>query len=235
MQAKYGLNKILIIIFSAAILISAVVIVIALLAEPEIPEPVTVVKEIPVLVPAPAADPPSIQPPSSPGLTYVRTPAQAEPTRPDGFPDPEENWIKLPEGPNLALGKTVLSGENTEVYVAANVVDGELTSYWESRGVPAEITIDLAAVYNIQTVAVRLNPAPIWEPRNQTFEILISTDGSSFTVVSPMERHDFDPDSGNIVRIDFPPAEARYVKLDFSAKSSGRSAGAQAAEIEIYE
>jgi len=98
-----------------------------------------------------------------------------------------------------------------------------------------DFIIDLAAAHTIQTVAVRLNPAPIWEPRTQTFEVLVSTDGSTYTTVAPSERHQFDPDSGNIVRIDFTPVEARYVKLHFTEKSSGRSNGAQASEIQVYE
>ena len=169
------------------------------------------------------------------GVTKVQTPEQENALFPPGFPDPEENFIKLPETPNLAEGKTVESGEATEAFVPANAVDGELTSYWESKGLPMDITVDLADTYTIQTVAVRLNPAPIWEPRTQTFEVLVSADGSSFTTVAPSERHQFDPDSGNIVRIDFEPVQARYVKFTFTEKSSGRSNGAQAAEIQVYE
>jgi len=170
-----------------------------------------------------------------PGVSLVQTPEQDEAEFPPGFPDPEEHFIKLPDTENLAEGKTAESGEATEAFVPANAVDGELTSYWESKGLPADITIDLAGSYTIQTVAVRLNPAPIWEPRTQTFEVLVSTDGSSYTTVAPSERHQFDPDTGNIVRIDFEPAEARFVRLHFTEKSSGRSNGAQAAEIQVYE
>jgi len=170
-----------------------------------------------------------------PGVTLVQTPEQDKALFPPGFPDPEENFIKLPDTPNLAEFKNVESGEATEAFVPANAVDGALTSYWESKGLPAEFVVDLADTYTIQTVAIRLNPAPIWEPRTQTFEVLVSTDGSSYTTVAPSERHQFDPDSGNIVRIDFEPAAARYVKFTFTEKSSGRSNGAQAAEIQVYE
>lgn len=170
-----------------------------------------------------------------PGVTIVRAPEQDAAARPAGFPDPEENFIKLPEGVNLAEGKSVMTGEVTEVFVAANAVDGDLTSYWESRGLPMDFTVDLADTYTIQTVAIRLNPAPIWEPRTQTFEILVSTDGSSFTTVAPSERHQFDPDTGNIVRVDFEPVAARYVMITFTEKSSGRSNGAQASEIQVFE
>ncbi|HWR18632.1 MAG TPA: discoidin domain-containing protein [Clostridia bacterium] len=172
---------------------------------------------------------------SVPGLTIVKAPAQSEVSRPEGFPDPEANWIKLPEGTNLAEGKTVSAGEVTEVYAAANAVDGETGTYWESKGVPAEINIDLAGTYTVQTVAVRLNPAPIWEARTQNISVLISTDGESFTPAVPDTNYEFNPDSGNMVRIDFNAVQASYVKLIFSLNSSGRSNGAQAAEILIFE
>ncbi|MDR0293460.1 MAG: discoidin domain-containing protein [Oscillospiraceae bacterium] len=172
--------------------------------------------------------------PAPSGVTVVRAADQTEVTRPDGFPDPEGNWVKLPEGINLAEGKAVDAGEVTEVYAASNTVDGDATSYWESKGLPAEITVDLAGDYTVQTVGVRLNPAPIWEARTQNFSILLSTDGVNFTSAVPDERYEFNPDTGNIVRVDFTPAAARYVRLVFSAISSGRSNGAQASEIVIY-
>jgi len=170
-----------------------------------------------------------------PGVSLVKTPDQDKAEFPPGFPDPEEHFIKLPETENLAEGKSVETGEVTEAFVANNAVDGDLTSYWESKGLPMDFTIDLADTHTIQTVAVRLNPAPIWEPRTQTFEVQVSTDGSSYTTIVPSERHQFDPDTGNIVRIDFEPTSARYVRLHFTEKSSGRSNGAQASEIQVYE
>ncbi|MCE5234749.1 MAG: discoidin domain-containing protein [Clostridiaceae bacterium] len=172
---------------------------------------------------------------TDPGLTIVKAPEQSAVARPEGFPDPEANWIKLPEGTNLAEGKTVSAGEVTEVYAAANATDGETTTYWESKGVPADITIDLGGTYTVQTVAVRLNPAPIWEARAQNFAILVSADGENFTAVVPDTKYEFNPDTGNMVRVDFAPAQASYVKLFFSAKSSARSNGAQAAEILVFE
>ncbi|MCL2810773.1 MAG: discoidin domain-containing protein [Clostridia bacterium] len=167
--------------------------------------------------------------------TIVPTPQQTQAERPAIFPDPKEDWVQLPEGTNLALGKPASSGEVTEVYAAINVTDGAPTTYWESKGLPAEVIIDLEDTYTIQTVAVRLNPAPIWEPRTQSFEILVSADGESFVSVAPNTRYEFNSDSGNIVRVDFAPAPARFVKLIFTENSSGRSNGAQAAEVEIYE
>ena len=172
--------------------------------------------------------------PSIPGLTIVEAPEQTKAERPGAFPDPEGDWVKLPDSVNLAEGKPVSAGEVTEVYAANNVVDGKTTTYWESKGYPAAITINLQSVCNIQTVGVRLNPAPLWEPRRQSFEILVSTDGSSFTVVVPDTMYDFTPDTGNIVRVDFETVAAQYVRLNFTANTAGRSNGSQAAEICIY-
>lgn len=169
------------------------------------------------------------------GVVVVKAPVQSEAARPESFPDPEANWIKLPEGTNLAMGKKVLSGEVTEVYSAANAVDGDTNTYWESKGVPAEIVICLGASYNVKTVAVRLNPAAVWEARAQGIAVYVSADGESFTPAVPDTKYDFTPDTGNMLRIDFEPTQASYVKVQFSSNSSSRSAGAQAAEILVFE
>ena len=173
--------------------------------------------------------------PSVPGLTVVKAPDQTKAERPSAFPDPADAWIKLPDGTNLAEGKPVRSGEVTEVYAAVNVVDGNTSTYWESKGYPGVVTIDLQASYNVQTVGVRLNPAPLWEPRKQTFEILVSMDGENFDVAVPETLYEFDPDTGNLVRVDFSPVAAQYVRLNFTANTAGRTNGAQAAEIVVYE
>lgn len=168
-------------------------------------------------------------------LTVVAAPEQTKAQRPSCFPDPEANYIPLPETENLAQGKRVLSGEHTDVYVDSNVNDGKTDTYWESKGFPAEMTIDLAGTYSVSTVAVRLNPSAIWEARTQEIAIWTSTDGESFTELVPAEKYTFDPNTGNRIRIDFDSVEAGYVKLVFTMNSSSRTGGAQAAEIEVYE
>ncbi len=168
-------------------------------------------------------------------LTIIETPAQTEAERPAAFPVLINNWIQTPDTENLALNKNVVSGAVTDVYKFKNVVDGDATSYWESKGWPAEITIDLAAPYAIKTVVVRLNPSPIWEPRIQAIEVLASVDGESFTSIVPNTRYQFDSDLGNLIRIDFEATDAQYVKLIFTENTAGRTGGAQAAEIEVYE
>ena len=171
---------------------------------------------------------------AEPGLTVVTAPEQTKAQRPPCFPDPEANYIPMPETENLAEGKPILSGEHTDVYVDSNVNDGKTDTYWESKGFPAEMTIDLQGSYSISTVAVRLNPSAIWEARTQEIAVLVSADGEDFTELVPATRYEFNPDTGNRIRIDFDAVEASFVRLVFTMNSSSRTGGAQAAEIEVY-
>lgn len=170
-----------------------------------------------------------------PGLTIVAAPEQTKAQRPPCFPDPEANYVPMPESENLAEGKNVASGVHNDVYVIENVNDGKTDTYWESKGFPAEVTIDLGESRTVSTVAVRLNPSAIWEPRTQEIAVALSTDGTNFHDAAAAVRYDFDPATGNRIRIDFPSDEARFVKLVFTLNTSSRTGGAQAAEIEIYE
>ena len=173
-------------------------------------------------------------PKGDPGLTVVAVPEQTKAQRPPCFPDPEANYVPMPETENLALGKPIQSGEHTDVYVATNVNDGKTDTYWESNGFPAEMTVDLGESRSFSTVAVRLNPSAIWEPRSQEIALWVSADGESFTELVEATRYDFDPATGNRIRIDFDATQARFVKLVFTMNSSSRTGGAQAAEIEVY-
>ena len=168
-------------------------------------------------------------------VTIVTAPEQTQAERPPCFPDPAEQYIPLPEGENLAQGKPVHSGAHTDVYVDRNVNDGKTDTYWESKGFPAEISFDLQGSFNVSTVAVCLNPASIWEPRIQEIAVQVSADGSAFTEVAAPEKYQFDPATGNRIRIDFAPVQAAWVKLVFTLNSSSRTGGAQAAEICVYE
>ena len=169
-----------------------------------------------------------------PGLTVVAAPEQSKAQRPPCFPDPEANYIPMPETENFALKRPIQSGAHTDVYVADNVNDGKTDTYWESKGFPAVMTIELDGSHKITTVAVRLNPSAIWEPRKQEIAVLVSADGTSFTEVAPAAVYEFDAATGNRVRIDFDPVDAAFVQVVFTMNSSSRTGGAQAAEIEVY-
>ncbi len=178
--------------------------------------------------------PAPVQEAVDPGLTVVAAPEQTKAQRPPCFPDPEDNYIPLPETENYALNRPIQAGEHTDVYVSDNVNDGKTDTYWESKGFPAAMTIELDGSHRISTVAVRLNPSAIWEPRKQEIAVLVSGDGQSFTEVAPAAQYQFDAATGNRVRIDFDPVDAAFVQVVFTMNSSSRTGGAQAAEIEVY-
>jgi len=168
-------------------------------------------------------------------VTIVGAPEQDAPEWPPTIPDPRDFMVQLPDSPNIAESRPVTASSHTDIYTAANAVDGEPTSYWESEGFPAEFTIELDGEHTIQTVAVSLNPSSLWESRTQAFEIQVSDDGVNFTTAVAEERYEFDPLTGNTVRVDFAPTSAQYVKLVFTYNSASRTQGAQAAEIMVFE
>lgn len=167
-------------------------------------------------------------------VTIISTPPQDHAERPPCFPDPADNFIPLPESENYALGKPVSAGAHTDVYVSKNVNDGKTDTYWESKGFPAEMVIDLQGTFSVSTVAVCLNPSSIWEPRTQEIAVLVSRDGVDFDEVAAAAKYDFDAETGNRIRIDFEAVQASFVKLVFTMNSSSRTGGAQAAEICVY-
>ena len=167
-------------------------------------------------------------------VTVVAAPEQTEAQRPPCFPDPSDNYIPLPDTENLALGKPVLSGAHADVYVAKNVNDGKTDTYWESKGFPTEMLIDLQGTFPVSTVTVSLNPSSIWEPRIQEIAVQISLDGETYTEASAATKYEFDAATGTRIRIAVVPLEAAFVKVLFTMNSSSRSQGAQAAEIGVY-
>ena len=169
-------------------------------------------------------------------VTIIHAPEQTRAERPPCFPDPADQFIPLPETENLAEGKPVQASAHNDVYVSRNLNDGKVETYWESKGFPAEVTFDLEEIRRISTVAVCLNPSAIWEPRTQEITLLASTDGETYDEIVPAAVYEFDAATGNRIRIDFEPAESRYVRVIISSNSAypAHSGGAQAAEICIY-
>jgi hypothetical protein len=171
----------------------------------------------------------------TPVVTRVTTPDQAKAEVPAGFEVAEPEIPELPAGENLALNKPVESGLHTDVYVPKNVNDGKNLTYWEGADFPNTMKIDLTGTYKIKTAVLMLNPAAIWGPRTQTFEIQVSQDGKNFTTVVPSTQYQFDPQTGNMVIIDFAATDTAYVQFIFTQNSGTFEKGAQAAEICIYE
>ena len=169
-------------------------------------------------------------------VTIVKAPEQEKAERPPCFPDPSDNFIRLPETENIAEGKPIQASAHNDVYVSSNLNDGKTTTYWESKGFPAEMTVDLQGTFTVSTAAFLLNPASIWEPRTQEIAVLVSTDGENFTEVSPAAAYTFDAETGNRVRIDFEAVQASHVRVIITSNTAApaHAKGAQVAEICIY-
>ena len=169
-------------------------------------------------------------------VTIIRAPEQTQAERPPCFPDPADQFVPLPEGENIALGKPIQASAHNDVYVSRNVNDGVVETYWESKGFPAELTVDLEGIHTITAAALCLNPSAIWEPRTQEIALLVSMDGHDFTEAAPAQTYQFDAATGNRIRIDLEPVETAWVRIIISSNSAypSHSGGAQIAEIGLY-
>ncbi|GAB3999479.1 hypothetical protein GCM10029992_28370 [Glycomyces albus] len=137
------------------------------------------------------------------------------------------------DGSNLALDASA-SAAHTDVYVPGNAVDGNADTYWESPNgaFPQAFTVDLGAADTVGRIVLKLPPPAVWETRTQTISIAGSTDGSTYTSLAAETGHTFDPSTGNTVTIELDPAQARYLRLTFTA-NTGWPAG-QLSELEVY-
>jgi hypothetical protein len=140
--------------------------------------------------------------------------------------------VQAAGGPNLALGKTASSSTNNAAYVASNVNDGNAATYWESanNAFPQWVRVDLGSAANIDQVVLKLPSG--WGSRSQTLSVQGSTDGTSFTNLSPSASYTFDPNTANTVTINFPAASTRYVQINVTANTGWPAA--QISEFEIY-
>lgn len=170
---------------------------------------------------------------SAENVTVVSAPDQTE-AQPHPDFIKEEFVLTLPEGENIAVGKKIKDNGFTDVYGANRANDGSAdgSSYWESKGFPGTLTIDLEEAAKIHAVRVVLNPLSIWGKRTQTIAVNISSDGENFTELVKTKQYTFDPDEGNQVQIPFDETETRFVQLVFTENSG--AGGGQVAEFEIY-
>ncbi|MFB9367477.1 galactose-binding domain-containing protein [Kitasatospora sp. NPDC001664] len=135
-------------------------------------------------------------------------------------------------GPNLAAGKAVSASSTTGGQSATNINDGNQGTYWESANgaLPQWVQVDLGSSTSIDEVVLKL-PAG-WESRTETLAVQGSADGTSFTTLASSAGYSFDPGAGNTVRITFPAATTRYVRLAISANTGWPAA--QISELEVH-
>lgn len=133
---------------------------------------------------------------------------------------------------NIAMGKTITASSYTQVYVATNANDGNLSSYWEGapNTYPNILTVDLGADSAISSVGIKLNPDPAWGTRSQTLTVLGKTAAaSSYSVLVASASYSF---VGGTSVVSIPvSASVRFVQLSFTANTG--ASGAQVAEFEV--
>lgn len=143
-----------------------------------------------------------------------------------------ESFVKAADTANLALGRTVTSNNNTQNYVASNVNDGNVNTYWEgaANSYPNILTADLGSSQSVNKIVLKLNSS--WEERSQTFSVLTSNDNSNYATTVAAAAYTFSPSASNTVTVNFNQVSARYIRLQFTANT--KATGGQAAEFEIY-
>ncbi|OLF12713.1 glycosyl hydrolase [Actinophytocola xinjiangensis] len=130
------------------------------------------------------------------------------------------------------LARTASASSALGEYPAANAVDGNPATYWESanNAFPQWIQVDLGSVVATNRIVLKL-PAN-WEARTQTLTVRRSDNGTTFTDLVASAGHQFSPGSGNTVSIEFGQTSTRYLRLQITA-NTGWPAG-QVSEIEVY-
>ncbi|MEU6818553.1 discoidin domain-containing protein [Streptomyces sp. NPDC046860] len=141
-------------------------------------------------------------------------------------PDPDRNLVK---------GRPATATGSQDVYTPGKAADGDANTYWESanNAFPQSWTADLGSAYAVRRLVLKLPPSSAWGARTQTVAVQGSTDGSSYTTVSPAQGYRFDPATGNSVTVALPSGTSlRHLRLTVSG-NTGWPAG-QFSEVEAY-
>ncbi|MEU1366823.1 discoidin domain-containing protein [Streptomyces sp. NPDC005803] len=134
-------------------------------------------------------------------------------------------------GPDVAAGHRTAASSSAAGRAAANIADGDRSTYWEGSGsaLPQWVQSDLGKVTRVDQVTLRL-PAD-WRSRRQTLSIQGSADGTSFTTLKTSATYTFAPGSSNKVTVTFPATRARFVRAHITANTACRNG--QLAELEV--
>jgi F5/8 type C domain/Pectate lyase superfamily protein len=135
---------------------------------------------------------------------------------------------------NLAKDRPVTETSHTDVYGAANVVDGNANTYWESanNAFPQSVTVDLGAAKAVERVVLKLPPAAAWATRTQTLSVQGSTDNSTYNTLKASADYTFNPSSGNSTTITLSGTSTRYLRVLITGNTGWPAA--QLSELEAY-
>ena len=136
---------------------------------------------------------------------------------------------------DLALNASVTASSSTQVYVPANAVDGNTSTYWEATNGawPSTFTVNLGSVQALGSVTIDLPPSSAWQTRTQTLSVSGSTNGSGYSTLVASATYTWNPATGNTVTIPLPSGTSdQYIELTFTANSVQN--GAQMSELEVF-
>ena len=127
---------------------------------------------------------------------------------------------------NVAYKKPVEASSEESGNEAEHIVDGDLNTRWAASGedYPQTVIVDLEEVYPIYKVG--LTP---YQDRAYQYKVETSVDGEDYTVVVDRTSN---TEGGPLLVDEFPPVEARYVKLTVTGTNSGGWASVR--EFRVY-
>ena len=140
---------------------------------------------------------------------------------------PTSPTVGTPPSGDRAAGRPTSQSSQTEVYGAANVVDGNPQTYWESanNAFPQWVQVDLGSAVAVRRVELALPPS--WEARTQTLSIVDGT-----TVLVAPAGYRFDPAAGNTVVVTAPGTAVRYLRVLVTANTGWPAA--QLSGLRVY-
>ncbi|MEW2228229.1 MULTISPECIES: discoidin domain-containing protein [unclassified Streptomyces] len=117
------------------------------------------------------------------------------------------------------------------MYVAANAVDGNVNSYWESANsaFPQSLTVDLGSAKTVGRLVLKLPTN--WGTRTETLSVLGSTDNNTYSTLKASAGYTFTLGT-DTATVTLTPTTTRYLRLTFTG-NTGWPAG-QLSELEAY-
>ena len=138
---------------------------------------------------------------------------------------------------DLSANRPATGSSTMQNYGAANAVDGNPNTYWESldgAAFPQTLTVDLGEVTTVARFDFRLPQPSDWNERTETFTILGSTNGTDFFTIEPSGTYTFNANSASddSASLSVAPVHTRYIKLYFTATDGWPAA--QMGELDVY-
>jgi hypothetical protein len=134
---------------------------------------------------------------------------------------------------NLGLTATASADNTLAGFPAGNANDGNQATYWQAANSTGALTLALAKSAPVDRIVLELPQG--WGDRHQTIEVDGSTDGSTWTTLSPSAAYLFsanNADGNNVVTITIPSATVNYLRIDVS--NNDVQGAPQIAEFEAF-